>query len=209
MTTGLLLRKLRLDGVEFIAGNELKGYCKTFNVTYDATVKYFLRRGYLVRIFRGCFYLKGLEELKLGRAKYNYLELIAKGLEMKKVANWYFGLHTALKLNNMTHEYFTVDNVVSDAFFRGKLVNIVGYSVKFYKFKERLMTFGIIKDKLRYSDPEKTILDFIYTGRYHGFPDERILMDVSEYAKGISREKLMEYSEHYPKSVSGIAGRLK
>lgn len=43
-------------------------------------IRYFIAQGYLTRIFRGIFYVKTLDELKLGRSKYSYLELAAKGL---------------------------------------------------------------------------------------------------------------------------------
>ena len=75
---------------------------------------------YIIRIFRGIFYVKSLEEIKYKKVKYNHLELVAKGLELKGVKHWYFGLHTALKLNNATHEYFTIDYVITDSFYRNK-----------------------------------------------------------------------------------------
>lgn len=59
--------------------------------------------------------MKSPEELKLRRTKYNHLELVRKGMELKKVKNWYFGPHTALKMNNMTHEHFTIEDLVSDS----------------------------------------------------------------------------------------------
>ena len=88
---------------------EVKRYCKPRKLSYDNVVKYFGEQEYFVRIFRGIFYVKSPEEIKLGRSRYNRLELVAKGLEIKGVKNWYFGLHTALKINGMTHEYFTID----------------------------------------------------------------------------------------------------
>jgi predicted transcriptional regulator of viral defense system len=162
MTTKLLLKKLYLSGKEFVTGEEIKNFCRTMNLDYKNTVNYLLRRGYLLRIFRGIFYLKSLDEIKFGKSKYNHLELVSKGLELKKVKNWYFALYTALKLNNLTHEHFAVDYVVSDKIFRQKSIEIAGYKFKFIKLKPDLFKFGIIKNSIRYSDPEKTILDFIY-----------------------------------------------
>src|SRR3990172_12450109 len=113
MTMSALLKKLQLDGKGFVTAEELEGYCRLMRLDYGVVVRYFGMQGYLVRIFRGIFYVKSPEELKLGRHRYDHLELVAKGLELKKVTRWYFGLHTALKLNNMTHEHFTVEDVVS------------------------------------------------------------------------------------------------
>lgn len=206
----LLRRKLWMDRKEFVTAEELKRYCKTMKLNYEMVVRYFGMRAYLVRIFRGVFYVKSLEELKLGRNKYNHLELVAKGLELKHVKNWYFGLHTALKLNNMTHETFAVEDVVNDKLFRANPIAIAGYKFKFSRLSPSLLGFGIRKagNGVRYSDPEKTLLDFIYLWRYNGIPEEKIVADVSGWEKGASKEKLMAYAKKYPKTVAEIAARL-
>jgi hypothetical protein len=199
-----------MDRKEFVTAEELKRYCKTMKLNYEMVVRYFGMRAYLVRIFRGVFYVKSLEELKLGRNKYNHLELVAKGLELKHVKNWYFGLHTALKLNNMTHETFAVEDVVNDKLFRANPIAIAGYKFKFSRLSPSLLGFGIRKagNGVRYSDPEKTLLDFIYLWRYNGIPEEKIVADVSGWEKGASKEKLMAYAKKYPKTVAEIAARL-
>lgn len=202
--TSLLLKKLRLDEKEFVTSDELKGYCKSMNLNYETSIKYFVYRGYLTRIFKGVFYVKPLDEVKLGKSRYSHLELVAKGLELKGVKNWYFGLYTALKLNNMTHEHFAVDYVVNDRLFRPKPMSIAGYKFRFIKLSPRLLKFGIVEDSLRYSDPEKTILDFIYIWRYNGVPKEKIILDVSEWTKDLSGEKARKYALNYPKTVQEI-----
>jgi hypothetical protein len=210
MTMSLLRRKLWMDKKEFVTAQELKIYCKSMELNYEMVVRYFGMRGYLVRIFRGIFYVKSFDELKLGRNKYTHLELVAKGLELKKVKNWYFGLHTALMLNNITHETFAVEDVVSGELFRANPFTIAGYKFKFSKLSPSLLGFGISKagNGVRYSDPEKTILDFIYIWRYNGIPQEKITADVSGWAKGASKEKLRVYAKKYPKTVAWIAERL-
>jgi predicted transcriptional regulator of viral defense system len=208
MTMSLLLKKMRIDNREFVTSEDLIEYCKPMKLEYNAVIRYFTKKGYLLRIFRGIFYVKPLEELKLGRSKYSYLELVAKGLELKKVKNWYFGLHTALKLNNTTHEHFTIDEVVNDTIFRAKPMKIAGYNFKFIKLSPSLLNFGITRrNEIRHSDPEKTILDFIYIWRYNGIPDDKIVIDVSEWAKDISKSKLVKYANNYPTTVSKIAKR--
>jgi hypothetical protein len=167
------------------------------------TIRYLLKRKHFVRIFKGIYYIKSLEELKLGKTKYNHLELVAKGLEIKGVKNWYFGLHTALKRNNMTHEYFTIDEVINDSLFRANPVNIDGYKFRFIKLSSHLLEFGIKSEGLlRYSDPEKTILDFVYLSRQKGKPSNRIVMDVADWTKNISENKLKKYAIKYPKTVA-------
>ena len=208
MKESMLLKKLRRDNIEFVTSTELKDYCKRMNLNYRSAIGHFVSRGHLTRIFKGIFYVKSLDELKLGKAKYNYLELVAKGLELKGAKNWYFGLYTALKFNNLTHEHFAIEYVVSDKIFRAKPIKIAGYKFRFVKLKPSLFTFGIINNGLRYSDPEKTILDFIYRWRYNGIPKEKIVSDISEWTKNMSKQKLKEYSKHYPKTIQDTIGEL-
>jgi len=197
----LLLKKLRMDEKEFVTSAELKHYCKLMSLRYEAAIRYFVYRGYLTRIFKGIFYVKPLDEVKLGKSKYSHLELVAKGLELKGIKNWYFGLYTALKLNNMTHEHFAIDYVINDKLFRSKPMTIAGYKFRFIKLIPRLLQFGIVEDSLKYSDPEKTLLDFVYTWRYNGVPKEKIILDVSEWTNDLSGEKIRKYAINYPKTV--------
>ena len=205
-----LLRKLWMDRKEFVTAEELKAYCRKFKLDYATVVSYFVKRKYFVRVLRGIFYVKSLEEAKLGRSRYNHLELVVKGLELKKVSNWYFGLHTALKLNNMTHEAFAVEDVISDKLFRANPFTIAGYKFKFSRLSPSLLGFGTRKmeNGVRYSDPEKTVLDFIYLWRYNGVPSEKIIADVSDWAEHTSRKKLRSYANKYPKTVVEIAEKV-
>jgi predicted transcriptional regulator of viral defense system len=209
MTISLLLKKLMIENKEFVTSGELKEYCKSTRVSYVSAVRYFIKKRYIVRIFRGVFYLKSLEELKLGRSRYSHLELVSKGLEIKGIKNWYFGLHSALKLNNMTHEHFSIEEVVSDSIFRRKPVSIAGYSFRFVKLSSRLLGFGVVDEGgIRHSDPEKTILDFVYVWRYNGIPSGKIISDASEWSRGTSRARLLEYARNYPQTVLATIERL-
>jgi hypothetical protein len=205
-----LLRKLWMDEKEFVTAGELRAYCRLFRLDYPAVVDYFVKRRYFIRIFRGVFYVKSLEEAKQVRSKYNHLELVAKGLELKKVSNWYFGLHTALKLNNMTHETFVVEDVVSDKLFRANPFAIAGYKFKFSRLSSSLLGFGIRKGEngVRYSDPEKTMLDFIYIWRYNGIPEDKIAADIREWARHASKNRLRNYARKYPSTVAKIGERV-
>ena len=179
MSSSLILKKFHLTDKEFLTSNEIKFECSSLNLNYENVIRYFLRQKYIIRIFKGIFYVNSLEEIKYKSIKYSHLELVAKGLELKGVKNWYFGLYTALKLNNATHEYFTIDYVISDSFYRNKPITINNRRFKFHKLKLSLLKFGIIENKYRFSDLEKTVLDFIYLWIYNGKPKDRILMDIS------------------------------
>lgn len=204
MTVRLLLKRIRIENKEFITANELKTYCKETNTDYSKVVTYFLKKKYVTRIFKGIFYLRPFDELKLGRSKYSHLELVAKGLELKGVKDWYFGLHSALKLNNMTHEHFSVEEVINNKILRTKPIRIAGHKFRFVKLSRRA-DFGVNGEMVRYSDPERTVLDFIYLWRQEGIPNERIVADVSEWAKDVSHSTLAKYARKYPKTVRAIA----
>jgi predicted transcriptional regulator of viral defense system len=209
--TGLLLRKLRLDKKSFITDNYLKEYCKIFELDYTYITNYYLRKGIFLRIFRGVFYVKSAEEIEMRLTNYNHMELVSRGLEMKGVMNWYFGLYTALKLNEMTHEYFTSEDVISGTIFRMNPVTIADHKFRFTKLSPKLTSFGINRKKtaikstyMRYSDPEKTILDFIYLWRYEGLLPSRIKMQIRDWSIDLNSSKLEKYAQNYPKTVRNI-----
>ena len=204
MNSTVLLKKFYIENKEFVKANEIKEYCDILNLNYNNITNYFISRGYITRIFRGIFYVKSLEELKLAKTKYSYLELVKKGLELKNIKNWYFSLYTALKLNNISHDYFAINYVISDSFYRSKIINIDGNKFRFIKIKPELVNFGIKENGFRYSDSEKTVLDFIYLWNYNSVLKNKILMDISEYKNYLSDKKIREYAEKYPKSVKKI-----
>ena len=132
----------------------------------DTLRRVMLNKGYLITIFRGVYYLKNYEEKKLNSLKYSPYELLALGLEKKRV-KWYFGLNTALKFLGLTHEVFPINIVINDKFNRTKPMKIAGSSFFFVKLKPDLF-FEIKETKtnnnihLYYSRLEKTLLDMVY-----------------------------------------------
>ena len=209
MSSSLVLKRLHIEGKKFVSSEELKAYSRAARVNYEILIRYFETKGYVIRIFRGIFYVKSAEEIELSRINPSHLELVARGLEIKKVKNWYFGLHTALKLNNMTHESFAIEEVVSDSLFRAKPIKIASYKFRFVKLSNKLFGFGIEnRNGLRFSDPEKTVLDFIYLWRQNGLPDQMIISNIEDWGKGLSNRKLNLYAENYPSSVRIISRRV-
>lgn len=204
MKSTILLKKFYIEGKEFVKSDEIKEYCDLLNLNYENVIRYFISRGYLLRIFKGIFYVKNLEELKFGSKKYSHLELVSKGLDLKGIKNWYFSLYTALSLNNATHEFFTIDYVISENLYRNNPIHINNYKFKFMKLKPDLLNFGIIENKYRYSDLEKTILDFIYIWIYNSIPKKKISLNISEYTNNISEKRIRNYVKYYPNSVKEI-----
>ena len=194
MTLKLIVKKLELSDKKFITREELREYCKKLNLDYYVTIRYLTHYKYLIRILRGIFYIKSIEERKLNKININHLEAIKEALKIKGVKNWYFGLSTALKLNNLTHEYFTIDYIINDKLFRAKPFLILGYKIKFIKISHKLISFGIINKNLPYSDAEKTMLDFVYL-KEHG----NVKLIPEEIFENCSKNKLLKYSKNYDK----------
>ena len=208
MTIKILVKKLHLEGKEFVTSRDMERHCTILKMNHRNAIRYLLKEKYLVRIFNGMFYIRTFDEINIGRSKYSHLELVSKGMELKGVKNWYFGLYTGLKLNNLTHEHFAVDYVLNDKIFRAKPIKISGYTFRFLKIKPELFGFGIITDSLKYSDSEKTILDFIHVWRYNGVPEKKIITDLSEYSGRVSKKKLLAYAKNYSKAVMETAKKV-
>jgi hypothetical protein len=171
---------------------------------YYTTIRYLTYYKYLVRVLRGIFYIKSIEERKLNKTDINCLEAIREALKIKGVKNWYFGLSTALKLNNLTHEYFTISYVINDKLFRMKPFPILGYKIKFIKINHKLTKFGIINKKWPYSDAEKTMLDYIYL-KEHG----NIKLIPEEIFDKCKKTKLVKYAKNYDsRTIKRLKERL-
>lgn len=201
MTLKLIVMKLEISKKKFITHTEIESYCKELKLDYYTVIRYLTHHKYLVRIFKGIFYIKTIEERKLNKFDISYLEIIKEALKIKGIDNWYFGLETALKLNNLTHEYFTIEYVISDKLFRAKPISILGHKVKFVKLSPKLV-FGIIKKNIPYSDPEKTLLDLLYLKHYSD-------AEFEEIAENLSKNKLIKYSKKYSKRIINAVKELK
>jgi predicted transcriptional regulator of viral defense system len=159
--------------------------------------------GYLLRILRGLYYVKTLEEFKLKKSA-NIYEILSLGMEKLRI-DWYFGLYTSLRLNGLTHEYYDTIFILNNQIFRAKVIKVGGEGVKFIKLKSKLFGFGIKKKNLiKFSDVEKTLLDFIYVLRYRSVPEERIISMIEEYGDKAKAKKIKAYLKFYPKVVEMV-----
>ncbi len=188
--------------------SEINEVCRKFGANPVNTINHMIHYGFFVRILRGLYYVKNIEEFELGKAIGVY-KAISLGMDKLKI-EWYFGLYTSLRLNGLTHEFYETTFVLNNEIFRPKEIRIAGSKVKFIKLKDSLFGFGIVeRDGVKFSDPEKTVLDFIYIFRYRGVGEERIISVIEDYAKGLEKRKLKEYLKFYPKAVSGVVENAK
>ncbi|UCD00923.1 MAG: hypothetical protein JSV23_08555 [Promethearchaeota archaeon] len=200
-----VLKKIRQDNKEFITSEELKKYCKELYFNHIIISNYLISRRYLVKIIDNIYYVKTIDEITQNKLNYSILELVAKALKLKHVENWYYGLYTALKLTNIDYEHqdgflYLINNRILN----NKPIKILGKKFRFLIFKSGLFNFGIINGKVKYSDPEKTVLDLIYLWEYNHINENRILIELSKLLDGISEEKILDYSQYYPESNINI-----
>jgi len=200
MSLKLMVEKLTRSEKKFVTSKEIREDCDKLSLDYYTTIRYLTHYKYLARIFRGIFYVYSIKERKLGKTDMPFYDIIREALKLKGITNWYFGLETALKLNNLTHEFFAVDSVISDKLFRAKPMLIMGRKVKFYKLVPRMLSFGIIRDRLNYSDPEKTLLDLFYLKHYSK-------PEFEEKSEGLSKTRLIKYSKKYGKRTIDVVER--
>lgn len=209
MKYSLFVRKLLLRKERFISSAELKEECEKLKMPYVKAIRYLYLYKYIVRIVRGFFYIPTVEERKFKTNRANFYEAVSRAMEYKKVKNWYWGLETAVKMNAITHEVFTIDYIVSDTIFRPKPISILGRRVKFVKLNKKLFGFGMKAELVPYSDLEKTILDLIHIKKYAGKSNKVIRDYLIEWADEADKNKLKKYSKHYSKSVRKALEELK
>jgi hypothetical protein len=200
MSMRRVLDILRSSKKKFTTSDEIKNHSKKLFYDYHNVINYLTTQGFLMRIFDDIFYIKSPEEVKEEKIDFSLLELVGQALEIKNINRWYFGLYTALKLNGIetksdhSNEFF----IMSDRIFRRKPFKIAGYDFKFIKLKYVLLEFGIIENVVRFSDVEKTALDFIYLWKYNGIHPQKIIVEIGALLEKTEKEKTFEYSRHYP-----------
>jgi predicted transcriptional regulator of viral defense system len=198
-------RRLVIDRVAIATTEDLTRLCELAGQRYSRAVNYLQSEGYIDAIFRGTFYVRTPEEVQLGYIKRPVNEIIAMGLEKKGVKNWYFGLETALKYNHMTHVYFDVTWIVTDSYRTTKTVVMMGKRLRYLRWKPSMFTFGIIeRGIIRYSDPEKTLLDLAYRESTNGRSSQTILDDVIEEYTRYDRRTMRGYLKRYPKIIQKV-----
>jgi predicted transcriptional regulator of viral defense system len=190
-------------GGKAVNREELEKVCGRFSANVSSTVNFMISYGYLVRILRGLYYVKTLEEFGLKKSL-NVYNILSLGME-KLGIKWYFGLYTSLKLSGLTHEYFDTLFILNEAIFRPKVIKVMGEKVKFIKLRSKLFGFGTLtEDNIKFSDIEKTILDFIYVSKYRSVLEERIISVIEDYSKDVKADKINDYLKFYPRSVGKV-----
>lgn len=165
-----------------------------------SAIRTLVRGERILPVFKGYYYVMRPDEILHHETA--PLIVFAHAAKAKGIGSWYYGLYTALRLNGMSHEYRTDEHVVSTALYRPGGVKMAGRRFVVLKWRSDLTGYGHIdKGPYRYSDPEKTVLDFAYWDHYRrskGHAATNIWLD---HVDSIDRARLEAYLPHYPASV--------
>ncbi len=208
-SASLIWRRLLVENKKIVTRSEIEKLALELDKDEKRSLYYLQEEDYIIRILRSIFYVKSYEERQKNMLYASLYEIIADALRIKGVKNWYFGLETALKLNNLTHEYFTIDYVITDSFRTTKVINIIQSKFQFLKRSKKYFHQGIIKKNgLRYSNPEKTILDLAYQ-KYLGSKNTLLFLSpIKEYNGKIdakkAKELLLVYPDSFQKKLEGV-----
>jgi predicted transcriptional regulator of viral defense system len=209
MKTPMVWKKLIIDELKIVTAQDIQKLAQLIGKDGHRSIDYLQRHGFIFRILKGIFYIKSPEERERNFFQYSIYEIIAMAMKVKGVRNWYFGLETAFKFNDMTHEYFSVNYAITDSYRTTKVIEIIGMKFQFIKWSKNHFGFGIIKkDGLRYSDKEKTVLDLAYKRFLKEKNSDSLAAILKEYEQTLYKEKLNDYVKHYPKRFSEAVGEL-
>jgi len=199
MTTPLIWKKLIIERHKIVTSAEIRRLALNLDKGEERSLRYLQEHGYIYRILRGIFYVKSPEEREKGFFECSKYEMVSKAMKQKGIRNWYFGLETALLLNNMTHEYFVVNYVITDSYRTTKIINILDTKFQFHKWSKKHFMFGIIrKSGLAYSDREKTVLDLAYKIYLRESDSRRVTSPLRDYETYLNQSNLSTYLEFYP-----------
>ena len=195
----LIWDKFIVDGRKIVTAEDIGKISVEISKDKDQVIDYLQHNGYIVRILKGIFYVRSIGERKWKTYEHTLYQMVAMALEVKGVRDWYFGLETALKFNAMTHEYFMIDYVLTDSYRTTKVIKIQGTDFRFVQRGKNHFDKGIrIENGIRYSLPEKTILDLAYRSYLNTKKKEMYLSPIREYWESVNLERLRECLDSYP-----------
>jgi hypothetical protein len=209
MKYDLIVKKLHLFEGKYVTSPIIKEYCEIVGIGYYDAIAYLIRNNHLHTILKGIFYKPDMTERYFDVYSVTHCEALCEALRIKGITNWYYGLETAFSFNNVTHEYYAIDFVMTDTISRSKPSTILGKKVKFVKIKSSLFSFGILEHNgIRYSNIEKTLLDMMYLDSYRGKDIKESFASIRPYIPYVHLPLLKRYATYYNKKISSWIGSL-
>jgi hypothetical protein len=188
---------------DVVAGNDIAELAHRLGHKPEHVVRHLRREGYILPLFKGHYYVRRSEEMRLGEERFNSFEMFALAADAKGIGRWYFGLNTALRLNGMTYEDCREEDVICDRFYRIKGVAIGGRVFVIHKWVASILEFGFLEKNLyRYSDPEKTVLDLAYMDYWSSRRGRAVGRAWREHIGSVDARIVRRYLHHYPDVVA-------
>jgi hypothetical protein len=200
----LIWEALASANVRVVPKSRLSELAKRIDIKPDSAIRTLSNNRRIMPLFKGYYYLRTPDEILLHKEA-SPLDLFSLGAGAKDIGAWYFGFHTALRLNGMTHEHRTDEHVVSDSFYRPNGVPIAGRRFVVLKWRPEMARFGLVKRKgYFWSNPEKTVLDFAHadcSAEAKGRPKSNVWR---EHLASVDHAKLRGYLKHYPRATRAL-----
>ena len=198
-------RKLVLDGPVIVSSEDLEDMATAAGHRPVRAINYLKSHGYIDGVLKGTYYVRSPREVELGYTSRPSLDIVAMALEVLGVERWYFGLETALKLNAITHEYYDVTYVITDSIRTTRTVSALDLKLRCIRWRPALLSFGVRRTgNLRFSDPEKTLLDMAYRASYKGADPLESWRQAEGMNVQLDATKLRRYLKSYPKRLRKV-----
>ena len=199
---------MQVKGDKIVTSEDVREASRDLGKDYTRSLRYLQEHNYLMRVFRGIFYVNSAEERNAGIPDLPIFRIMAEALALKSVKHWYLGLETALRINGLTHEYFTINYVITDSYRTTKVIRIADTRFQFLKWSRRHFESGITREfDLKFSDREKTVLDMVYKRYLEGLDEPNAISPLIEYEKMLEKKKVRLYLGVYPKKIQEMVGR--
>lgn len=193
-----LVRKER----DFVTTPELESLAAKVGKDPRHAIDHLVRAKRLEPLFKGSYYVRKPDELLLNLRRKSPLELFALATRAHDIGRWYFGLHTALRLHGMTHEYRTDEAVISEKLYRIRGIEMGGTKFVVHKWTSDLFGFGVTRLKgLPVSDPARTVLDLAYMDYWNKRHGRTPTGEWTEYLTRVDESLFRSYLERAPKPL--------
>ncbi|MCI4320637.1 MAG: hypothetical protein L3K23_11010 [Thermoplasmata archaeon] len=197
------------EGRKVLTSEDLAEMARRIGARPAHALRHLRRERYLVPLFRGFYYVRTPEEVRLNTERHDPLELFALAARAKGIGEWYFGLTTALRLNGLTHEDRREETVVSRTLYRIHGVPIGSRRFVIHRWAKELFGFGLERRRTYLvSDPEKTVLDLAYLDFWRAKKRHPMTRAWTEHLASVNSRKVRRYLVHYPVEIRRTVERL-
>lgn len=202
MNSSILWETLVRKDKDVVTTGELESLARKAGKDPRHTIDHLVKARRLEPLFKGSYYVKRPDEILLNVRRKSALELFALATRTRDVGRWYFGLHSALRLHAMTHEYSPVETVISEKLYRILGIEMAGTKFVIHKWSSDLFGFGMTRvNGLPVSDPARTVLDMAYVDYWEKRHGRAPTGEWREYLDRVDKAAFDSYVSRAPESL--------